>query len=294
MSSRAYSFRLEGLSTPSGEISLRDLANIADALQLTATRIARQIGGQTGRGRSTGAIDRMSELRLSGIGSGSTVLEMHLGDSESLLLPSGDEETVAERFEEVFVALATNSPPSWADAAVKEAIGEVAHQVKTSGAKRVTAYRGFGISSTPWQVVDVRSFDLGVWRVVEERDTDRITMTGHLDKVDLRARRFRVRDDVGHDVTLEDVVDVDAAAQLIGKRVVASGVAEREQGRVVRIIEPVLAHEVLPSDWFVQSATNLPEGGAVVPGSITGISDQEIDDFLAGFTHRSQRSAPSR
>ena len=281
MPSREYSFRFEGLPTPSGEISMRDLVSIGDALQLTATRIARQVGGQAGRGRSTGSIDQMSELRLSGIRPGSTVLEMHLGNVDSLALPGGDEEQVASRFEEILVAVSSNKPPQWANSGVKAAAGKLAAKVSASGATRIIVGRGLAASDEAWQVIDVAELDVAVWAVTEERETDVITVTGRLDKVDLRARRFRVRDDVGNDVTLEDVVDVDAAAQLIGQRVAASGLAEREQGRVVRIIEPVLVREDLPSEWFDESAHDVPAGGVIAAGSITGVTDQEIDEFLA-------------
>jgi len=54
-------------------------------------------------------------------------------------------------------------------------------------------------------VIELETVDLDVWKIEEEVETQRVHMTGRLDKVDLRARKFRVRDDVGNDVTLEDV-----------------------------------------------------------------------------------------
>ncbi len=89
-------------------------------------------------------------------------------------------------------------------------------------------------------------------------EIEQATITGRLDKVDLRARRFRVRDDVGNDVALDDVLDVGAAAQLIGQRVVARGVAEREGGKLVRILEPVLEAEELPAGWPSQPTLGAP------------------------------------
>jgi hypothetical protein len=105
-------------------------------------------------------------------------------------------------------------------------------------------------------------------------------MTGRLDKVDLRARKFRVRDDVGNDVTLEDVADIDAAATLIGQRVVATGVAERENGRVVRIVEPSIAAEDLPANWFEVPASVVPIGLPIPKGGISGISTTDVEEFL--------------
>jgi len=138
---RSYEFRLEGLSSPSGEIALRDLAGIGQALQLTATRIARQLAGQVGAGRSRSAFDRISELRLAGIGAGSTVLEVRLGEADALELPGGDEEAVANRFEELFSAIAANHRPEWAEAPVIEAVGRFAATVAACGATALTASR---------------------------------------------------------------------------------------------------------------------------------------------------------
>ncbi len=80
MTTKTYSLRLEGLDVPDGEISFRDISELGAALQQAATRIARQIAGAEGRGRSSAYIDRLSELRLTGLGIGSTVLEMIVGD----------------------------------------------------------------------------------------------------------------------------------------------------------------------------------------------------------------------
>ena len=281
MLNSTYSFRLEGLPTPNGEISVRDLVDIGAALQLTATRIARQVGGLGGRGRSTSGIERISELRLSGISAGSTVLEIRLGDNGSLPLSTGDEQLVASRFEETFTSIATNGAPTWANSGVIAAIGRLASRVSASGATRLTASHGAGPTAIPWQVVDFSRVDLAVWSIREERTAELVTMTGRLDKVDLRVRRFRVRDDVGNDVTLDDVVDVDAAAQLIGQRVVASGIAEQEHGRVVRIIEPVLQREELPIEWFAQASNESPVGGIIARVGIPGVTHEEVDDFLA-------------
>lgn len=281
MPNSTYSFRLEGLPTPNGEISVRDLVDIGAALQLTVTRIARQVGGLDGRGRSTSGVERISELRLSGISVGSTVLEIQLGDSGSLPLAAQDEQLVVSRFEGAFTAIATNIPPAWANPGVIAAIGKFASSVVASGANSLTAMHGIGHTASPWQVVEFSRVDLDVWRLQEERTAELVTMTGRLDKVDLRARRFRVRDDVGNDVTLDDVVDVDAAAQLIGQRVIASGIAERERGRVVRILAPVLQREELPSEWFTGPAEEAPVGGTATPVGIPGVTHEEADAFLA-------------
>jgi hypothetical protein len=107
------------------------------------------------------------------------------------------------------------------------------------------------------------------------------SVTGRLDKVDLRARRFRVRDDVGHDISLEDVVDVDAAALLIGQRVVATGAAEHDDSRLVRIVEPTLSPEEEPASWSAEIPLVVSASGPMPSGGIPGIETAEVEEFLA-------------
>jgi hypothetical protein len=281
MTTKTYSLRLEGLDVPDGEISFRDLSGIGEALQLMATRIARQISGYEGRGGTRATLERMSEIRLTGVAKGSTALLMRLGDPDALpYIEGGEEELLNERFEDGLEAISANMPPEWASPLVKESIGRVAARVQASGARRATTSWGFADKLEPKVVIELVAVDLAVWKVEEEIETHRVRMTGRLDKVDLRARKFRVRDDVGNDVTLEDVADIDAAATLIGQRVVATGVAERENGRVVRIVEPSISAEDLPANWFEVPGSVVPLGLAIPKGGIAGISATDVEEFL--------------
>ena len=56
----------------------------------------------------------------------STVLEVRLGEADALELPGGDEVAVADRFEQLFSAIAANHRPEWAEAPVIEAVGRFA------------------------------------------------------------------------------------------------------------------------------------------------------------------------
>jgi len=281
MTSRNYKLRLEGISSPAGEISLRDLSDIGEALQQTATRIARQVAGSEGRGRPPSFVDRLSELRLAGLSEGSTILSLRLGEDETLPLDGDEESLIAQRFEEAFSAIARNEPPPWASPLVKKSIGRFVDRVASVGATRVTASWGGENETGGQEVIAVSKLDITVWDVTIDQQTEELTMTGRLDKVDLRARRFRVRDDIGNDVTLDDVVDVDAAARLIGQRVIAHGIAERNQERVVRIVEPTLILERLPQEWSASLPIDLPAGGEVPTGGIRGVSAADVEEFLA-------------
>jgi hypothetical protein len=280
VTSRNYELRLEGISSPSGEISLRDLTEIGSALQLTATRIARQVAGAEGPGRSPSHVDRISELRLTGIGEGSTVLKLRLGEDSTLPLLDSDDDIVAQRLEETFFAIATNDPPGWASPPVKQSIGKFVSHLATAGATRMTASWG-NDDVVGSQVIAVTELDDSVWHVDNTRQTEMASVTGRLDKVDLRARRFRVRDDVGHDINLEDVVDVDAAALLIGQRVVATGAAEHDDTRLVRIVEPTLLPEEVPASWSTELPLEVLASGPMPSGGIPGIGTAEVEEFLA-------------
>lgn len=278
--SRNYKLRLEGIASPPGQIPLRDLAEIGQALQAAATRIARQVVGAERPGRAPAFVDSVSEIRLTGLGEGSTVLELTLGDETALPLPGSEEDTIARRLEESFGAIAANRPPTWASPLVRESIGRLVARIEAAGASHVTASWGAN-GSAGQQVIAVGQVDATVWKVDQDQETELVAMSGLLDKVDLRARRFRIHDDVGHDITLEDVLDLDAAARLIGRRVVARGVAERSGNRVARIVEPTLALETLPEQWTAPLPSALPIGGVVPRGGISGVTSDEVDEFLA-------------
>jgi len=280
MTSRNFELRLEGISSPKGQITLRDLTELGSALQLTATRIARQVAGAEGPGRTPNHVDRISEIRLTGIGEGSTVLELSVGDEAALPMPDSDGDIVARRLEEAFGAIASNEPLSWASPLVSRSIGKFVAHLETTGAERVVASWGDGFTAVS-QVIAVSELDETIWYMTLERQTEVISVTGRLDKVDLRARRFRVRDDVGHDISLEDVVDLDAAAHLIGRRVVATGIAERAEEKLLRIVEPTLTSEDLPADWTAHPLDVIQAEGVMPAGGIAGVGEDEVEAFLA-------------
>jgi hypothetical protein len=208
------------------------------------------------------------------------VLELQLGDEEVLPIPGGEEAVFMERFEESFRAIARNRPPVWASSQVRVALGRVATSLSSIGANQATASWSHGLASSH-ETIDVPNLDGSVWVVEGEQRDEVVSMSGILDKVDLRARRFRVRDDLGNDVTLEDVIDVAAAAQLIGRRVIASGVAERRDGRLARVVEPTLSPETLPEDWSRPAQLDLPLAGRPNSGGVPGVTASDVDAFLS-------------
>lgn len=278
MSEQSYLLNLEGMAAPSGEIAFRDLADLADALQLTATRIGRQVGRVEGPGRTPNGIDDASALRLRNLRAGSTGIDFVLGNTNSLPgMP--DEAQVKERFAEIVAGVAYNDPPKWVSPLVAKAAERVAFSIVASGAKRFTfSSDGRMITRAP---VSVATIDCSVWKVDSDVVTAVVSVTGLLEAVDLRANRFRIRDDIGNDIRLEDLADVERAAALIGHRVVATGMSERDDRNRMRLVEPVVVAEQLPANWVA-----LPEDadgpGVQIPDSaVAGLTGEEISAFLA-------------
>ena len=281
MSERSYLLKLDAMAVPPGEIEFRDLVDLADALQLTATRIGRQVGRAEGPGRASRGIDDASSLRLRGLQKGSTGVDFVLGNASSLPDVT-DELQIKQRFEEIVASIATNSPPEWVSPLVAKAAERVAASIIASGARYFsfssTGLNGRMITSAP---VAVDKLDVGVWKVEPKVTTESISVTGLLEAVDIRANRFRVRDDIGNDIRIEDVVDLESAAQLIGQRVVATGVAERDDRSRVRLIEPSIVAEQLPNRWFLLPSDQSPPLTRFPDLPVAGVTDDEIEAFLA-------------
>ncbi len=281
MAVRNYEFHLEGLATPSGQISFHDLVSLGGSLQLVATRIARQLLDAERQGPAPDLVDRMGEIRLSGVHDGSTTLLIEIGEDGSLDLIDDETDEFIGRFEETMSAVSTNRPPEWASPAVRQSVSKMIKSLRTAGAERATW-------SSPTrehrravhQTLVVPDLDDTVWIVANEHETETVQMSGRLDLVDLRTGRFRVRDDVGHDVRLEEVVDVEAASRLIGLRVTVTGTADRVDGRLLRVLEPTLTPERLPADWTTPPADVRPMGSPPPRAGISGVTVDEVEELL--------------
>jgi hypothetical protein len=88
----------------------------------------------------------------------------------------------------------------------------------------------------PRLIGDDSAPDRRVWTVKEPGPPPQTQASGQLESVDLRARRCRLRDDVGNDIGLDDVDNVVEAAGLIGTRVNAVGSATLgARGQLIRL-----------------------------------------------------------
>ncbi len=283
----SITLRLSGTDVPPGEIALNDLASIAGALQLIATRIGRQLVGQTGPGRAAGGAERATRLTLTGITEGSTRLQVTAGAADTLDMDDPFEEQVMDRLWEVFGGLESDVPPDWATAPVALAaiefvgsVGAAARECEFTG-RRGQRERG-RVAVRPQKV----NRDAWTTLIAEPELVPQAGVTGDLDLVDLRTRKFRVRDAVGNDVVLEDVGNAAEAATLVGQRVRAVGTGVRgARGQIVKLVEPHVTNADVPAAWLDRRPAILDSiftvRSAPNPVGVLGVDDAELEALLA-------------
>ena len=282
--------RLSGLSTPHGEIALSDLAPLAAALQLLTTRIARDLNGERRPGRSTTAVDRVSQLRLGTLATGSTTLVLS-GGEETLDIDSALESTTFDRLWEIFDSLGSGQRPSWVTLPVAESAMGLADSLGPTTSVEVTGSR----AGQPRQQVLLapRSINRSAWSMSSQPERrSGVAVTGLLEMVDLRSRKFRIRDDVGNEISLDDVTNPRAAAWLVGQRVRAEGEAEHgARGQIAKVHQPDIVAAPLPAQWTF--ADRAEQDAAVVraafaapgptAGGVSGLTDDQFEEFLVSL-----------
>lgn len=279
--------RLSGTDVPPGEIALSDLASISAALQLLATRIGRQLVGQTGPGRTTGGAERATRLTLTGISSGSTRLHVTAGAADTLALDDPFEEQVMDRLWEVFAGLETDLPPDWATATVAQATVEFVSSVGAA-ARECELIGRRGQQERARIVIRPQKVNRDVWTrlAAEPERLPQTAVTGGLDLVDLRTRKFRVRDAVGNDIVLEDVQNAPEAATLVGQRVRAVGIGVRgSRGQIAKLVEPHVTGADATADWLDRGLADMANIFTTRPApsldGVPGVDDAELEALLA-------------
>lgn len=283
----SITLRLSGTSVPPGEIALSDPASLANTLQLLATRIGRQLIGQTGPGRTAGGAERATRLTLAGISEGSTRLRLTAGAADTLALDDPFEEQVLDRLWEVFHGLQRDARPGWATGQIAQAAVAFVDSVAAAAHKcEVTGRRGQ--RERPRAVVRPQAVDRDVWTRLpaEPERVPQSAVTGELDLVDLRARRFRVRDAVGNDIVLEEVENTAEAAALVGQRVRAVGTGVRgARGHITKLVEPQVSDADTPAGWLDRAPRDLTGifAAQLAPSleGVPGVDDAEQKALLA-------------
>lgn len=276
--------RLIGATSPDGEIRLADLAAIAGSLQDLSLRIGRSYLGAEGPGRTKSSIEELSQLRLGGIAPGSTRLILTRGPTDTFDVELAEEAELERQFWAVLDGVGQDQRPDGTSdlvalsaAAFVDALKSAAPTVEvTLGTRPPVLIRTTEIHRETWlSEVDVTGAEFVV--------------TGRLEAVDLRNGRFRVVDDVGNRIALSQVPERTTAAQLINRRIQATGTGVLGSGGELKEIErPTIEEQVLPSSWTATVATNLADElskpGPDYDGGVD-FSDQEFAQFLAAMDH---------
>lgn len=116
------------------------------------------------------------------------------------------------------------------------------------------------------------------------REPTSVVVAGRLEAVDMRSGRFRIADDVGHRIALEDVPEPSTVAHLINQRVRAIGTGSLgNDGQLKGVIAPSITPESLPSTWFARDSDDLT-AELSKPGPSFGdgveLTDEEFADFM--------------
>lgn len=192
-----------------------------------------------------------------------------------------------DRLWEVFGGLESGVPPDWATASVAQAaiafvgsVGAAARKCEFTG-RRGQRVRG-RVAVRPQKV----SRDAWTRLPAEPELVPQIGVTCDLDLVDLRTRKFRVRDAVGNDVFLEDVGNAAEAGALVGRRVRAVGTGVRgARGQITKLVEPHVSDADMPAAWLDRRPATLdsifPARSAPSLDGVPGVDEAELEALLA-------------
>lgn len=274
-----------------GQIRLKDLADIAGALQELNTRIARLVTDLDGPGRSPDSTARIAQLRLTGIREGSTRLAVSFGEPNTL--DAGEfgatEDEVSRRFWEIIVGLHRGRRPAWTTPGIAQSTLDLLGAMSR-------ASTGAEITRPDEAPVRFETFDFSkdIWRQMAGDDaTERVTVTGLLTAVDLESKRFRIRDDVGNAIPLDDVENHQEAARLVGGRADATGIVRRRiSGEIRGLMSAQVRRAEVPAAW---TQTARDAGVSVLldlaraqpgpdPEGVPGLTAEEFARFYAALS----------
>jgi len=279
--SEELELRLVDADAPAGEIALADLVAIGQSLQELSLRITRDCVDASPLGRPTRVLDELSQMRLRGISDGSTRLLLSRGPAEALDFDLPVQATVDRRFDEIIHAMGEDRRPEWVSDSIADSVAEVLRALKAA-APVVELRTG---AREPIRI-QTKEIHRETWTSPRTSAGDLVTVTGRLEKVDLRSHDFRIRDDVGNSIELNDVADDQAVASLIGRQVIARGIALLNRSRrVVGLTAPALRLDDNPlTHTKVLEDVPLSAILAAVPGpdpdGAVELTDDEFYSFL--------------
>ena len=277
---REIELRMYGQADPPGELRADAAARVGEALQDVILRLTREAANAAGLGRPPRVLEQLGEVRLAGVTQGSTRLIFRLGDPSALDVDplSGATDRM---FTELVTGIAQNRRPAFVTETIAEATARfVASLQKASPQTDVT------LSGRTVARLETGRVDRTVWQQTAG-PVQEATLVGQLEDLDLHRDHFRLRDDVGNRIELDDVANSDEAASLGGQRVIAPGLYRRASGAGRSRLSNSTVRPFEASPWLaapvreqVSDATSgylrrFPEDLAP--------SEPEMDDFLTAI-----------
>lgn len=271
---RRFEFRLLETGDPAGTLDADNLLAVVHSLKILAARLGRAELGSARTGRPSHQLERVARLRI-GMEPGSTRIVVERHDDNMLDFDLADEAAVDQQFEEIVTSISRDERPVWVNDSQADAAADLLSALKLSA--RFVEFSADGVQRASFTTSRA---NVDIWRRTQPtRPADDVTMIGRLEKVDLKSREFRIRDDVGNAIRLPQVDSADAAGHLIGSHVCVSGLAQRDNdGRVVGIHHAAIESAPQP----ISPAGTL--GAAPFESAFLGGSAPEMEDD-AGLTN---------
>lgn len=282
---RDIELRLMDAPVPDGEIAVKDLAALTLALQELTTRIGREVVNTSGPGRTWKFVEEFAQLRLRSIEAGSTLLAFAKGPTDKLDVDTFEDQLADDRFWEIVRAIRADHRPDWVTDLIAESAGKLVDALQAAAPRAV-------LRASAHEPVEIESAQIHAETWTSKRQVTDTVMTakGRLEKVDLRSREFRLRDDVGHAVNLKHVGDDVSAAKFVGQWVAATGRARfSSAGEIVALegaeIEavddpaaPYVSRELSTLEAILASAPGPDPAGAI------DLDEEEFAAFLRAAT----------
>lgn len=277
---REVELRFEGTGAPAGEMRADHAAAVATALDTLLLRLTREAASAPGLGRPGMTIERLGEVRLTGITTGSTRLVFRIGDADALVDPLADRTDAM--FRGIIRGVSVNESPAFATPTIRDAT------LRLVGALQKAAPI-VEITTTVDPVVRVVTAGIvrDVWKP-RDGEAEPATLAGRLEALDFRNGRFRLVDDVGNRIELHDVDDPGTAAELANQRVLAEGLlspatnTSRAKLTGVRLrpfeLPELISASLRPAQAILTDVIDLPR----LPDEFA-LTDTELDAFLAAI-----------
>lgn len=226
-------------------------------------------------------MEELAQLRLCAVETGSTILRFSKGPTDKLDVDLPEQTAADDRFWQIVQAMGEDRRPGWVSGLIAESVAKLVNAIPAAAPAVV-----FGASSRPDVQIVSSTVHVETWTSKRVYTGAVMTVTGRLEKVDLRSHEFRLRDDIDQTVDLRHVESDATAARLVGQWVVARGDAVLdESGRLIVLDNAgVLPMDDPAAEHMDRSIATLDEISAGAPGpDIDGgiaLTDDEFQVFL--------------